>query len=285
MSITAADFFVLKHGPNDPPWDPPTREEIDSERLDALIAGPNAEYSDLDAAIALMDLVRDDLQLSGTSGGERLTDDDMRRAVRALERTSDRAGQKFKLPFRDHTAWRSYWIRNDASGSWQARRDLLRDLFEESYAVMLAAQDRAIASTLADPVSPHPRLGWPGIDAEIEELHRHFREARTPQDYRGLGNDCVHITEALSREVYNHAEHTPEGEEEPPAAKTKVRLDRYIDARLPGRENAELRKYARSTIELAQAVKHSGTPSRTEAGILADAIIALANMLRRLDET
>lgn len=210
----AADFFILMTVPGFDPWDTgKTREEIDTDRLDSLIDAPDPSHADLDVAIALMDLVRDDLHLSGTGGGERLTDDGMRRAVRALERTSARAGQEFKLPFRDHTAWRSYWIRNDASGSWQARRDLLRDLFDEKYAVMLAAQDRAIASTLADPVSPHSRLGWPEIDAEIEELRRHFREARTPQDYRGLGNDCVHVTEALSRKIYNHAQHTPPGEE------------------------------------------------------------------------
>ena len=46
-----------------------------------------------------------------------------------------------------------------------------------------------------------------------------------------------------------------------------------------------MRKFARATIELAQAVKHSGAPTRTEAGVLADAVILLANMLRRLDES
>lgn len=115
-------------------------------------------------------------------------------------------------------------------------------------------------------------------------FRRHFRAARTPQDYRAVGNDCVHLTEALSRKVYVHAQHTPAGEDEPPVAKTKVRLDRYIAARLPRSENAEMRKYARATIELAQAVKHRGAPTRTEAGVVADAVIALANMLRRLAE-
>jgi hypothetical protein len=31
-------------------------------------------------------------------------------------------------------------------------------------------------------------------------------------------------------------------------------------------------------------MKHRGTPTRTEVGIAADAVILLANMLRRLDE-
>jgi hypothetical protein len=53
---------------------------------------------------------------------------------------------------------------------------------------------------------------------------------------------------------------------------------------VPGSENATLRKLARSTIEYAQHVKHSGTPTRREAGIAADAVIQLANILRRLDD-
>ena len=70
----------------------------------------------------------------------------------------------------------------------------------------------------------------------------------TPQDYRAVGNDCVHLTEALSRRVYDHATLGDPGEDEPPVPKTKLRLERYIEAKLPGAEHTELRKFARSTI-------------------------------------
>lgn len=85
--------------------------------------------------------------------------------------------------------------------------------------------------------------------------------------------------------MYDHTRHTPAGESEPPFSKTKLRLERYVEERLPGSNNAEMRKFARSAIELAQAIKHGGAPTRIEAGIAADAVIVLANMLRRLGET
>lgn len=65
------------------------------------------------------------------------------------------------------------------------------------------------------------REGWAAVDEEISELRRHFLVARTPQDYRAIGNDCVHVTEALSRQVYDASRHLRSGEEEPPADKTK----------------------------------------------------------------
>jgi hypothetical protein len=41
---------------------------------------------------------------------------------------------------------------------------------------------------------------------------------------------------------------------------------------------------ANKIIELAHGVKHSATPTRREAGIAADAVILLANILRRVDQ-
>lgn len=270
------------------PWGGPGRattiEDFDRDRMTALIGAPDPNEPDLDVALALMDLVRDDLLMSGTGGTPSISDEDMRVAIRALQRVSARAGHEFKLPFRDHSGWHGWWVRNGAHGNYQARRDLLGDLFDEPYAVLMSEQDRALDATLAEAVSPRERLGWPEVDTEIGELRRHFRTASTPQDYRAVGNDCVHITEALSRKVYDHEKHTPDGDPEPAVTQTKIRFDRYIAASLPGPENAALRKFARASIELAQAVKHSGTPTRTEAGILADAVIVLANMLRRLDD-
>ena len=49
--------------------------------------------------------IRDDLQLSGTSGGNRTADVGVRLAIRALERTSARAGHEFKLSFREQAGW------------------------------------------------------------------------------------------------------------------------------------------------------------------------------------
>lgn len=285
MPVTSSDFFISGLKPD--PWGGPTdttTQTLDRERLTALVAGPDSVHADVDVSLALMDLVRDDLLLSGTSADHSLSDQDMRLAVQALARVTHRAGLEVKLPFRDHSGWKTWWNRNGAHGSWQARRDLLSDLFDDPYAALMAAQERALDASLLSAVSPHARVGWPEVDTEIGEMRKHFRTATTPQDYRAVGNDCVHVAEALSRKVYRHDIHTPAGEAEPPVQKTKLRLERYVEGRLPGTGNAELRKFARATIELAQGVKHSGTPTRAEAGIAADAVITLANMLRRLDE-
>jgi hypothetical protein len=51
---------------------------------------------------------------------------------------------------------------------------------------------------------------------------------------------------------------------------------------MPDTENGNFRKLAHAVIKQAQEVKHRRTPSRRDAGIAADSVIFLAQILRRL---
>ena len=114
------------------------------------------------------------------------------------------------------------------------------------------------------------------------ELRRHFHNARTPQDYRNIGNDVVAVLEALSAAAYDPARHLFPGESEPPLAQTKNRLTRIVEVDSEPEGSDELARLARATVEMAQAVKHNAAGSRNRAGVAADAVIQLANIIRRI---
>lgn len=280
------DFFVDQPVSHDP-WGPVVspRRNLDRTLLAGLRAGPLEAHSDLEAAAGLSRLVHEELEKYGTSGGEELTEQEIREALVALHAVVRRIGIPFDLPFRDYGTFKSHWKRNGCTNSYQKRRDMLNDLFGPLHDQLVELETRALSSTLAQPVSPRPVTGWSRVDAELAELRRHFQNARTEQDYRNVGNDCVIVTEELSRQVYDPQTHLRAGEEEPPVAKTKIRIERYIEDAVSGRENADLRKLARAAIELAQHVKHTPTSTRRDAGIAADTVILLANILRRLDQS
>lgn len=274
------DFFV--YGTADP-----QSRRFDIDLITRLRRGPIAQAGDVEVAVGLARLVHEELEKFGTGGGEELTNVQMQEAILALRSIIPRINVgHFELPFRDLATFRNYWISQGAAGGggYQKRRNLLAGFFESFHDRLADLENESLSSTLAAPISPHGRTGWISVDVEINELRRHFQSARTPQDYRAIGNDCVIVTEALSREVYKVDRHLRHGETEPPVANTKLRLDRFIDDATVGPSNAALRKLARSAIEMAQAVKHSQTPTRVEAGVAADAVILLSNILRRLDE-
>lgn len=92
------------------------------------------------------------------------------------------------------------------------------------------------------------------------------------------------VLEALSRTAYDPARHLREGETVPPVDKTKARLGRVIEDALRGGDHEAVRGLASKAIELAHEVKHRETPSRRDARITADAVILVANVLRRIHE-
>jgi hypothetical protein len=276
------DFFVHPDpgplGDFDPPY-------FDLELIRQIRSGPVQNAGDVEVAVALARLVHDNLEAFGTSGEVEISGDQMRESLLALGSVLKRLGlDRFEVPFRDYRSFKNYWLRKKGYGSRQARRDILNEILEPIHDALAERESEALSSTLATAISPQGRTGWTRVDEEIAELKRHFSQARTPQDYRNIGNDCVIVLEALSRQAYDAERHLRDGEEEPPVAKTKARIDRFIEDAAPGADDAALRRLAKAASDQAQAVKHRAVGNRKQAGIAADSVILLANILRRLDE-
>lgn len=283
-----SEFWTEREIPGVDPWGPGRTEQVlDIAKLDAIVAGPLPEHRDIETAVALARFVHDQYESFGTNKEGLVSEDESNVLIRTLKALLGRLGiTGFDPPFRDFKSFYNHWLRNDGHGSWQARRDILDEIFEPLHRTLDEREAASISSTLAAVISPRRVTGWPRVDEEISELRRHFESATTAQDYSNVGNDCVSTLEALAEVAYNHDRHGREGEGEPPVAKTKDRLDRFVETELTGPGNAEMRKLARATIEVAQAVKHRReTTTRTDAGIAADSVILLANMLRRIAAT
>jgi hypothetical protein len=161
--VRSADFFSEQPSPSpllsEPFW--PNESMLDEELLTSLRSGPLEKVSDVSAALALLDLVHEELESYGTAGHERLTDPQIATAIQALEAVTSRLGKPLQLPFRDFTRFRSYWNRNGAYGSWQARRDLVESLLEPTRTELVQRENapfqpelpEASISALRDPAA------------------------------------------------------------------------------------------------------------------------------------
>jgi hypothetical protein len=256
--------------------------ELDRDLLARLRAGPIAEYTDLEAAIALARVLDEQFRRYGTDATNEIGNEESREALRTLRALTDRVGVTFDPPYRDLAGFRAYWGSHDGYGSWATRRAMVQELFDPLHEELERREDDALRGELSEPVSPHGATGWPAVDEEIAELRRHFHAARTVQDYRNIGNDVVAVLEAISEATYVPARHLFTGETEPAVSQTKNRLTRIVEVDAGADGSEEIAKLAKATIEVAQAVKHNPAGSRTRAGIAGDAVIQLANILRRL---
>lgn len=285
--METSDFYREQMVPSADPWSskPWSVESVLKEDvLTQLRKGPLEGVADIESAPALTRLVHNELEDFGTNGKQDMSDDQIALAQKALKSVLARLGVRFDPPWRNFGEFRTYWQRNGGYGSWQARRNLLADLFSPVYAELDRLEEAGLSSDLAEGVSPHSGTGWPEVDTEVRELRRLFRTSSSPQDYRDVGNRCVGVLEAISRTVFDPSKHLRPDEKSPPVDKTKIRIGRYVEDSLGGQNNAEVRAVAIKVIELAHKIKHSPTPTRRDAGIAADSVVLLANILRRVDQ-
>lgn len=275
-------FFGDEPG-TDSAWGPdPNAVRMDLVR--AVEKSPADGDDELETAESLALVARGQFTAYGTDGKYRINDAQSHELIRALKAVLRRHGLQFDPPWSDFPSFRRYWQAHEGRGSWQARRDMLADVFDPVFAALASKRDHALDNTLVTPVSPRTELGWPAVDDQIKQLRERFATATTTVDYKDVGNRCVGILETLSSIIFDPAKHWPVDEPPPPVDKVKRRVDAYLAVRLPGPGNAELRALVRKASDLSHSMKHSHNADRTSTGITADAVILVANMLRRLHQ-
>ena len=260
---------------------------LNIELLSELRTRPPELNDDVESALALIRICYEEFLAYGTNGTTQMTDAGSREALRTLRKLLEKAGySEFSLPFSDFSGFRSHWHSNGAQGSWQARRDILRPLFEPPLVFLEDLQDAMLSKANGNTLLPIPHdfnATWVKVDEEIQSLKRNFAAARSPQEFRNVGNDCVAVLIRLGTLVYTDEIHASYGDEMPPTDASKMRLDRYVEQKLIGPTNASLRSLSRKIIEVSQATKHDLDGSRLRTAIATDAVIMLANLLRSID--
>lgn len=109
--------------------------ELDEDLVRTLLEGRTGDLSDVAGAMALLTLADCELRGFGTDGNNTLSEPQITLVLRALRAVCSRIGIDLEIPFRNFSGFRSYWMRRGASGSggWQARRDLVNELFSEVF--------------------------------------------------------------------------------------------------------------------------------------------------------
>lgn len=279
------DFFVeVKTAPD--VWGRATvgKLKLNRQLLAEIRNNTASGIDDLSCALALLRLVWDELEAYGTGGEQTLEEEEIEQAQRSLKAVLERLSIPLEIPWRNFKGFHTYWTSNGAYGSYQARRQMLDDLFNPVREELERQENTEFRASLAEGSSPHDKLGWPQVDEELDELRRRFRTAKSPQDYRDVGNRCVAALEAIGRVVFDTERHLRPGEEVPAPDKSKNRIERYVEDSLAGKENEKIRGVAKKVIELAHSVKHSEVTTRRTAGIAADSVIMLAHILKRVEQ-
>lgn len=193
--MRSSDFFVEDTAD---PWGLGSTSASSRLRDDLLASarqGRLPHVDDVALASGLLDLTQEELEAYGTNGAHCLTDAQIAQVIRTLEVVTGRIGRPLKLPFRDFTRFRSWWVRNGAHGSWQARRDLIDQLLDPTREYLAQTE-----TTAFDPANIEERLSELRDPAAIQDNLGRMRRAVMDDPALAIGS-AKELVESTAKTV------------------------------------------------------------------------------------
>lgn len=146
-----------------------------------------------------------------------------------------------------------------------------------NYRGMVRASERPQAviarrAGLVDWSTPSP--GWEEIEDRLQQMIERFTTATELDDFQDVGRRGRELLIDLATKLFE-ASMVPTGQEVPGPSDAKGRMEHYINARLAGGTNENLRGFMNKTHALANALAHSRTMGRTEAYACTQAMVLL----------
>ena len=217
--------------------------------------------------LATLDVMRDTM-ISVSTGGARI--ESVNRAFQEQYRSVADAlsfrNIENSLPYSDLWQWYGKWS-SDLQG-YASRRAFVADLFEP-----LIARARSARVSQGEPT------GWERVDRTIQDARKRLVHARNEEQFQAIGLLCREALISLAQEVFDPAKHPTEPGIHVSKADFKRLIAAYIAVEMRGGAAEELRRHARTALDLALRLQHQRTAGFRDAAICIEASAAIVNMV------
>lgn len=154
--------------------------------------------------------------------------------------------------FVDLWQWYAKW-KSDEMRQYQDRRVFIGEMYGN---LLKTLQETEHSKSLNISVD---LTGWERIDRTVRKTIAQLKQASNEEEFQAIGLLCRETIISIAQAIYNENRHpTLDGVK---ASKTDAKrmLDAYISVKLAGGSNENLRKYAKSSIDLANELTMSLT--------------------------
>lgn len=174
-------------------------------------------------------------------------------------------------PFADLWAWYGRWSSGDLP-SYQSRRVFIAELYQ-------SLLDRLRVEDAEHPSEPiFEETGWTRVDRGIDKIRIRLETAESEEDYQTVGLLCRETLISLAQAVFDPEQHSPSDGTVPSRTDAYRMLEAYFSAELAGGPNEALRRHAKASNVLANALTHSRTASFRHAALGAEATRSVVNI-------
>lgn len=221
-----------------------------------------------------------DLMISVATGGERIQTVDSR--YKTLHNSINSRCKKLNIRYDNNFAglwdWYARWS-NDFP-HYQERRQFINQLLAPSLDVFASENSNTSIATPLVELSD-----WDRINRTVIKIKQNCNVANNEEDYQQIGLLCREVIISLAQAVYNPDVHGTKDEKGIEIGKTDAirMIGNYINVRLAGSSNEELRVYAKATNKLANLLTHKRDAEKQDMLLSVSATIALINFIGILE--
>lgn len=162
--------------------------------------------------------------------------------------------------------------------SYQNRILYIDNLFYETEALLKNSPQNKVSETV--------RIDdWEEIERRMIKIKKAVAAASDIEDFQSIGLQCREVIISIAKTVFNpniHGAYDDDGKTIGESDAVR-QLANYIKHRLKGKENEELRSYAKVTNKMANLLTHGRTSTKIDMLLCVNATVALINFVGILE--
>ena len=215
--------------------------------------------------------------ISVATGGRRIQEinDEYKVKYQNVSKALQRLNLQNPNQYKDLWDWYGKW-RADFS-TYRERRAFIREMYSSLGQSLEETEEPELISVTVD------LTGWERIERSIQEIKIRQSEAKKEEQFQVVGLLCRETIITLSQSVFDEKRHLILDGANVSKTDAKRMLEAYIAVELSGSSNEKLRKYAKTTLDLANELTHKRTATKRDSSLCSVATLALINFIGTIE--
>lgn len=215
--------------------------------------------------------------ISVSTGGQRIQEinDEYKAKYQLVTKALQRLNLQNPNAYRDLWDWYGKWS-SDFS-TYRERRAFIREMFSSLSQALEETEEPEMISITVD------LTGWERIERSIQEIKTRQNEANKEEQFQVVGLLCRETIITLAQSVFIAEKHPILDNTKVSKTDAKRMLEAYIAVELSGSSNEKLRKYAKTTLDLANELTHKRTATKKDSSLCSVATLALINFIGTIE--
>lgn len=259
---------------------------IDSEIISSIRivpkAQPKIDWSRISEITSKDNLIKDveylkNIMISVATGGQKIQEANnvYQEKYQKVNKALQRLNLQNSNPYSDLWDWYGKW--SSDFQHYRERRAYIKEMYESLLKTLEENEDSELISVTVD------LTGWERIERTIQQIKSQQAKANNEEQFQMVGLLCRETIITLAQTVYDPQKHPIVDDIKISKTDAKRMLEAYITVELSGSSNEALRKYAKSTLDLANELIHKRTASKKDSALCSTATLSLINFIGTIE--